>query len=1146
MYNQLYLRFLLISFLISAFGHSAICQTERVSRNVQTQFKKPQGLFVKNNSENIIFSGANNNCAGAVNVPLNTQVIDNNTGATEQFPANLCNGATSDIANDVWFKFTYATGMDTLKVVPDFLASNDIVIELYDGDCSNLVFKKCSDEADFNQPNQTEGFQLSALGLTIGTTYYFRVFGYSGLECNFYALIKNSGNLPPPVNNVCASASTLTAGVVRSGTTIAAQQEIAPTNCGGSGVSSSANDVWYKFTKTSFMDTLVVFPSGSENFALEIRSNVCSGGTSISCANAFGIGGIEKLPLSSLTNGTIYLARVYGFNGSVGNFSIKIKSAPSNNNCTGATTLVPSLNCTPISGTTVDASQNLPAILCNNSTGAADDDVWYSFVMVEGLDTIRVIPSALFDAVVDIRSGNCSSSSSILCSDRGGANVTEKIFVGSLSIGTSYFVRVYGKGQGQGFAGNFTICLRQGSLPPPSNDNCTAAISLVTATTTNGTSQNATQTAASVACGGAGSTIMNDVWYSFTKTATTDTIEFNGLGALDVLFDVRANTCPTGSIQACNDEAGTDAKKTDIGYLINGTTYLLRVYGRNGAKGTFSIKFIDAIIVVTPPANDDCFDAIPLTMGSTCSLVAGSNEAGTETLAAGSCAGPNAGSANDVWYSFTATNARAFVKIFGTVGLDGVIEAYSGSCFGPVSLGCINQFPASIDPDFPTVEELFLQGLSIGQQYFIRVYGKSGTTGAFSICVYNPNCNSTAGVLSSSISSIVSNQAFTVQVSGSVETFAYETSTNQVNWTVLPGVNSLQDTLVGKAAANSILYIRASNRTGSCFPTYSNIVPVTIRCATQFSNLPGLNRITRVTLGSIDNGSAENPLGGNVQDFSQSSTSLCRGNSSLLGITVGNTTSAINRMAWIDFNQDGDFADVGENVLNGAYSSGATVSNSITIPANASIGSSRLRIAIINNGSSINSADACFVGPYASGEIEEYTVNISAGLAANPINLGKDTTICKNVTPSYTLIGPPNMAGYSWSTGSILQQITVSDSNTYTLSVNTVAGCDFKDTVLVKFAICTESNQFLTTNEFVKLSPNPSFGKAFVDVEVSNSEMMYLKVFDIKGLLISDLSIIASKEHSRIELPSNLRTGMYIVKVSGKDFTKTIKWLVQK
>lgn len=965
-----------------------------------------------------IMAGANNTCAGATQVFFNTPLLDSTVGATQSLAPLECNfGFPSSSAKDVWFSFVYTSQMDSLVVIPKPNPDNDIVLELYGGSCASLNFLECSDQAEPNSDNQTEGFYLASLGLTVGTTYRFRVYGFNGVECPFTVLLKSGAALPPPANDDCASAQTLFAGSTIPGKNLGATQSIAPITCQGQ-TSTEAKDVWYRFTKTALMDSLVLSPTNNLDFILEIRSNNCSSGSSLLCSDRNGNGLIEKIALATLTNGTIYLARVYGKNGVQGEFSLRIKSAPLNNNCSGAFELLPSATCAnALLGSTIDASQSLPGITCNGVAAIANDDVWYYFTRTNGVDSLIVSPISTFNPIVEVRSGTCASSSLIRCSNNPTNPVAiEKIYIGNLALNTTYLVRVYSVGGSAGNMGTFRICLKETPAQGPENDECSAPITLTSGVQETGNNENATQTALPVACGGPGSGSANDVWYRFTKTAAIDTIAVDGLGSFDALFDVRSNSCPNGDVVACRDAAGSGLKKMNVGFLTNGVSYLLRVYGRNGAQGTFSIDLLDDNVVVNPPANDECFDAQPLTVGSTCSLTSATTSGATESFSPTStCPGGVTGSANDVWFVFTATNARSIVRVNNGLGFDAVVQVYSGNCFNPVSLACSNVTGLTLDPDDPTREELFLSGLSIGQQYFIRVFGNNNTPGDFSICVFHPNCNSTAATLSVSSSNILSNEAFTTEVGSLSGNLAYEFSTNQTAWIPQFGFYSGNDTLIRRQSTSGNLFLRAATRTGECYPAYSNVVLLTIRCATPFRFSTGQNFISRVRLAGIDQTSTRNPLGGNVQDFSAVAGTVCRGNTYSLQLDVNQPALNYNRFVWIDYNQDGDFNDAGETVFGGPYQSGNTTIP-ITIPATAAFGNSRLRIALINNLANISDGNPCAGGPYQFGEIEEYTLTVTSGVLANA---GSPQNTCSStVTLNGNNPGPGNSGQWTVVSGS--------------------------------------------------------------------------------------------------------------------------------
>lgn len=96
------------------------------------------------------------------------------------------------------------------------------------------------------------------------------------------------------------------------------------------------------------------------------------------------------------------------------------------------------------------------------------------------------------------------------------------------------------------------------------------------------------------------------------------------------------------------------------------------------------------------------------------------------------------------------------------------------------------------------------------------------------------------------------------------------------------------------------------------------------------------------------------------------------------GTCGGNYTRRSN--AWIDFNNDGDFTDVGEMLSNGS-GTGVNVIT-FTVPCNAVAGNTRMRVIV--NETFANQTNPC--GTYTWGETEDYTVNIQApsgGLSSN-------------------------------------------------------------------------------------------------------------------------------------------------------------------
>ncbi len=135
--------------------------------------------------------------------------------------------------------------------------------------------------------------------------------------------------------------------------------------------------------------------------------------------------------------------------------------------------------------------------------------------------------------------------------------------------------------------------------------------------------------------------------------------------------------------------------------------------------------------------------------------------------------------------------------------------------------------------------------------------------------------------------------------------------------------------------------------------------------------------IKRVKIGSIDKHSNKEGYG----DFTNLSTDLAKGTTHELTIGYGHGywIYSQNYRVWIDFNNDKDFDDPGEMVLDASIPAGANGSNppdlvnNIQIPDNVSIGQTRMRVALNRNAS----PTPC--GNNGLGEYEDYTVNITDG-----------------------------------------------------------------------------------------------------------------------------------------------------------------------
>lgn len=129
---------------------------------------------------------ANDLCGGAFSIAVQGDVPDAASAtytagsvanaANTNIAALPCNGFTGDALDDVWYSFVAGSTDVNITANVDF----DAVLTLFSGDCNNLTQVECADDT-ISGPTVEE---INASGLTVGETYYFRVYSYGASATN--------------------------------------------------------------------------------------------------------------------------------------------------------------------------------------------------------------------------------------------------------------------------------------------------------------------------------------------------------------------------------------------------------------------------------------------------------------------------------------------------------------------------------------------------------------------------------------------------------------------------------------------------------------------------------------------------------------------------------------------------------------------------------------------------------------------------------------------------------------------------------------------------------------------------------------------------------------------------------------------------
>lgn len=181
----------------------------------------------------------------------------------------------------------------------------------------------------------------------------------------------------------------------------------------------------------------------------------------------------------------------------------------------------------------------------------------------------------------------------------------------------------------------------------------------------------------------------------------------------------------------------------------------------------------------------------------------------------------------------------------------------------------------------------------------------------------------------------------------------------------------------------------------------SNVVSVATAnvpayCTSTSSNTAD-EKIGRVQFSTIDNTSTGTT---GYEDFSYLIADANREKEYTITITPKWTTSSYPEgyAVFIDWNNDGDFADAGETAFTKAASTATPITGNITIPATANLGSVRMRVSMKYNAI----PTSCETLSY--GQVEDYTLNIKEKILATSDLSTNESSIYPNPVKDFITI----------------------------------------------------------------------------------------------------------------------------------------------
>lgn len=281
----------------------------------------------------------NDNCIGAVTLTVNpdlncgTVTSGYTLGATASgIAAAPCYGNPDD---DVWFKFV-ATGTSQKISLLNITSigtedDDDIYFQVFSGSCGTLSSILCSDPTS-----------AVVSGLTIGQTYYIRVYSYYGTGSNqsFDICV---GSIPPaPANDECSGALLASSFPY----TYVQTDGGGATNNGGfiTACESGMNDgTWFTFVGDGeTVNITVSMPSGSDfDPQIGVFSGTCGSLVCVDTVDNMADGETETLSVPTIS-GTVYYVNVGYYSEYTdeleGAFTININKESSDRHASGIST----------------------------------------------------------------------------------------------------------------------------------------------------------------------------------------------------------------------------------------------------------------------------------------------------------------------------------------------------------------------------------------------------------------------------------------------------------------------------------------------------------------------------------------------------------------------------------------------------------------------------------------------------------------------------------------------------------------------------------------------------------------------------------------------------------------------------------------
>ena len=330
----------------------------------------------------------------------------------------------------------------------------------------------------------------------------------------------------------------------------------------------------------------------------------------------------------------------------------------------------------------------------------------------------------------------------------------------------------------------------------------------------------------------------------------------------------------------------------------------------------------------------------------------------------------------------------------------------------------------------------------------------NGSWGSFEDYTINvtppPACPAVRGLAATATSPTTATISWTAVAGATGYEYAVTTSLTPPADGTATTATSVTDVTITTNVTNYLHVRNNCNADGySLWSTYSFYVGY---CRPAPTSVDGTG-ITNVSIGSINNTTAAEA--GNYGDFTNLVVNIGQGVEQQFSVTLATNSATYDTKIWVDWNNDLDFNDVGEEVYTATTpGGGGTLTGIITVPPTASLGYHRMRVGGVDFGP----PTPCWTATW--GSFEDYTINVTVpptcstprnalgvAVAQGTANLSWSAPALGNAPTGYEYVvdllpGAPTGAGTPTTETSVTGYTSLLDNTYYYLHVRANCGTD--------------------------------------------------------------------------------------------------------